>query len=89
MTRKERAIAALTFLFMLSVVFVCLEPPLELTSFVWLLFWFTGVVNDVSDGPAWANWAMEYGMQTLILIFFATGSVFWILAGRRDCRYEE
>lgn len=86
MARKERASVAAAFLFILSLFLLWLGPPLALTSFLWLLFWYTGVVNDVSAGPAWVNWAMEYGMQLLIWVVCAAGSLFWILAGRRDCR---
>ncbi|GEO00955.1 hypothetical protein NSE01_27870 [Novosphingobium sediminis] len=86
MPKKGRVIWSLALLSALAVLLAMLGPPLTIASFFWLILWYSGVVDDVSRGPAWVDWVIDYGFQVLVWLTFAMGASVWVVLGpaKRD-----
>ena len=46
-------------------------------SAVWLAFWLTGIVTDVSSGPVWASWLL-YAPAVILYGAVLCFGVWWV-----------
>jgi hypothetical protein len=78
---KQNTRVALLLALMTAMAFAFTTVANVTGSVVWLALWLTGIVNDVSSGPIWANWLL----YAPVVIFYAAVLVvgfLWVSAGR-------